>query len=147
MKTIKARVVLKSTTLLFLCVRSVVSSVSSAPGCRPEDAFTPEEIAIQREIMSVMNNVDGVAYIVSGTLLYLYKPLNSQYINFNSLGFRGSEVTPKGKNGFNIMVMGGSTVVGHSQADHQTIPAYVEECLRAPSGPGCHRVQSRDFRI
>ncbi len=95
------------------------------------ELFTEEEKEVQNTLKDVYPKIRPRAYILRGTLLYLMCPYKSKYYNVNSLGFRGEEVKPKKKNGFNIVVMGGSTVFGANQSDSQTIPALLEAMLQA----------------
>lgn len=109
-----------------------LSQAWAGPAGAPEsDAFTPEEMAIKRALQKEFNAMKARAYIVRGTRLYLHEPHRSKYYNVNSLGLRGGEVEPKRKNGFNIMLLGGSTVFGDwTKADDQTIPALLQARLQ-----------------
>lgn len=93
--------------------------------------FTAEEQEIRRELREVFDRMGARAHVLPGTRLYLSDPFRSKYYNVNSLGLRGPEVQPKKKNGFNVMVMGASTVFGETtKADNQTIPALLERRLK-----------------
>ncbi len=103
-----------------------------SPEPLPNDIFTPEEVRIKKALQKEFDAMKARAFILRGTRLYLYEPHHSRYYNINSLGLRGGEPAPKKKNGFNIMVMGGSTVFGDwTKADDQTIPALLEKHLRS----------------
>ncbi len=117
----------------FLCVAAAACSVPgrAADAAPSDEVFTAEEKEIQLALRKEFDNMGPKGYILPGTRLYLYNPHRSKYYNVNSLGFRGAEPAPKKKNGFNIMVMGGSTVFGDTtKADFQTIPALLERLLR-----------------
>lgn len=94
-------------------------------------AFSRKERRIARSIERAHRRLGAKAYRIPDSIVYLYKPLKSEYCNKNELGFRGGEVEPKADNEFRIMVMGGSTVYGQRVADDATIPAYLEKALSA----------------
>lgn len=115
--------------LLLLGSCAVGSRLKAAPP--PGEVFTDEEKKIQSALRKEFDNMGPKGHILRGTRLYLYYPYRSKYYNVNALGFRGGEVEPKKKNGFNVMVLGASTVFGDTtKADHQTIPALLERMLR-----------------
>ncbi len=93
-------------------------------------AYNERERTIQAAVDKEFKAMGPRAYVLKGTLLYLYYPHRSEYYNVNSLGFRGGEVQPKMKNEFRVAVFGGSTVFGTAQADFQTIPFLLEIRLR-----------------
>lgn len=68
--------------------------------------------------------------VVPGTLFYRYKPLKTETLRINSLGYRGNEIKPKEKDEFRIVIFGDSRIFGVLLADENTIPAAVENNLK-----------------
>lgn len=95
-----------------------------------QDTASDQEKRIKDGLDLEFGRIGPKAYIMKGTLLYLYYPRRSKYLNINSLGFRGDRVKPKAKRAFHIAVLGGSTVFGVRQADFQTIPHFLQDILR-----------------
>jgi hypothetical protein len=72
----------------------------------------------------------------SGTFPYLdgialQRPYESDLYNINSSGFRTPEFSKPAPGEFRIAVLGGSTTFGLLNADKNTIPAFLEQNLRA----------------
>ncbi|MDG2270430.1 MAG: hypothetical protein P8M28_08485 [Alphaproteobacteria bacterium] len=75
----------------------------------------------------------------SGTFPYLdgialQRPYQSDLYNINSRGFRAPEFSPPAPGKFRIGVLGGLTTFGLLNADRNTIPAFLEQKLRAELG-------------
>ncbi len=115
---------------LFLLSLPGAKAAEEANLPHPSGAYTDEERDIKEALDAHFIKMGSIAYIVKGTLLYLYRRARSKHYNINSLGFRGGEVKSKKKNAFRVAVLGGSTVFGVLQSDVQTIPSFLEKRLR-----------------
>ncbi len=120
----------KNTFLCLALLFSVFFSPSPSVTASLTVAASPEEGGIQKDLERAFGDRGRKAYILKGSLLYLYRPYRSKYLNINSLGFRGGKVRRKKKGAFHIAVLGGSTVFGVRQADFHTIPYLLEDRLR-----------------
>jgi hypothetical protein len=93
---------------------------------------------------------DDVKVLLTETIQpkYVYEPFttfkdgayHSRYINIDSAGFRvikNQAPWPPRPEAFKVFVFGGSTAFGFGVADDETIPSYLQECIRRadPSRP------------
>ncbi len=117
--------------LILLAGITLTGRRAAAIDAPPDGLFTAEEAGIHEALKAEFSRMGPRAHILRGTRLFINNPHRSKYYNVNALGFRGSAPERKKKNGYNIMVMGGSTVFGDTtKADHQTIPALLESHLK-----------------
>ncbi|HQJ61202.1 MAG TPA: hypothetical protein PKV35_09410, partial [bacterium] len=77
----------------------------------------------RRDIISIGQR--GV--LIRDSIVYIYKPAESETVNFNSLGFRGKEVEPRIEGEIRIAVFGASRIWGNYLPDDKTIPALIEK--------------------
>ena len=68
--------------------------------------------------------------MIKGTIIYNYRPANSETANFNSFGFRGREINKKRDGEYRIGIVGASRIWGSFLPDNKTIPYIVEKDLR-----------------
>ena len=92
--------------------------------------FTREEWKIATQMRDILLDLDRRPFCVKDTILYLYRPMHTKYLNINSDGFRGPEITPKQPGEYRIIITGASISYGLYFPDQQTMPAVVEKRLR-----------------
>jgi len=73
----------------------------------------------------------GRARRIDGSSFWLYNPIEAPGYTINEAGFRGPLPGPPRESEFRVLLLGGSTVYGWLVADGKTIPAYLEQELRA----------------
>lgn len=84
------------------------------------------------------NNL-ALVYIPNAYFNYTFRPNTKigynikkpQYININSLGFRGKEFSVSKKDNYRIFCLGGSSTIGYAESDDEhTWPAQLEKLLQ-----------------
>jgi len=97
-------------------------------------------------------------FVFEPFVMFQEAPFQGRYVNVATNGFRrvpNQGPWPPAKENFNIFVFGGSTMFGYGVADDQTVPARLQERLRAAGSPrpicvynlGCAYYYSTQERI
>ncbi|MGI6395128.1 MAG: hypothetical protein ACOX2F_10460 [bacterium] len=91
--------------------------------------FTEEQWEDAEKFRKDIVSIGQRGVLIKDSIVYNYKPAQSETINFNSHGFRGKEPEPKAENEIRIAIFGASRIWGNYLSDNKTVPALVEKEL------------------
>jgi lysophospholipase L1-like esterase len=92
--------------------------------------FTREEWKEAEKFRDDLLEIGIRGRMIKGTIIYNYKPANSETANFNSFGFRGKEINKKRKSEYRVGIVGASRIWGSFLPDSKTIPYIIENDLK-----------------
>ncbi|HSW60049.1 MAG TPA: hypothetical protein VLJ60_04585 [bacterium] len=91
--------------------------------------FTEEQWSDAEKFRRDIISIGQRGVLIKDSIVYRYKPAQSETVNFNSLGFRGKEVSPRIEGEIRIVVLGASRIWGNYLPDEKTIPVLIEKDL------------------
>lgn len=94
-------------------------------------SFSEEEMKTAIKLREEEATIGSRAVAVPGTIVYRYKTVRTESLNFNSFGFRGEEPKKKEENEFRIGFFGDSRVAAIYLGEENTLPYILQKRLQA----------------